>query len=370
MTTSIKVSVRSVVTKHLTLTLSVLMPALIVFALAGCRESQESVEVAVVPTVLVSTQNLAGDASGEDQAVELNEPIQPIPPAAPYADARERAKVQLGKVLFHDARLSIDNSISCATCHNVSGGGDDGRETAVGVYGQALDVNSATVFNAVYNFAHAWDGRTSSLTEQITTSVHDPKEMGSNWNEVVSRLQADKRFDEYFRTVYPNGINAANVIDAITRYEARLVTPDARFDQYLLGDLEAITAEEKAGYRLFKDLGCISCHHGRNVGGNSYQQLGVMDNYFENRKLVLESDAGRFNVTQRTEDMHRFKVPSLRNVALTRPYFHDGSAKSLNDAVRLMGQYQLGLELPEEDIQQLVSFLKSLTGELDRKLKP
>ena len=367
---SIKSHRRATVSRHRkALAAIALVSALIVAMVSGCGQSHELIDIEVTPGLLVSSQNQASTGEELGAVIAVNEPIQPIPAAPPYADARERSKVQLGKVLFHDTRLSIDNSISCATCHNVNEGGDDARETAVGIYGQALDLNSATVFNSVYNFAHSWDGRTSSLAEQISSSIHHPKEMGSNWDEVVSRLQDDQRFAEYFRTLYPDGISVANIIDAMTRYEARLVTPDAPFDLYLLGDHEAITDDEKAGYRLFKELGCISCHHGRNVGGNSYQPMGVMADYFASRKLVLDSDAGRFNVTQRADDKHRFKVPTLRNVSLTRPYFHDGSAKTLEDAVRLMGQYQLGIELAEDDVRQLVSFLKSLTGELDRKLK-
>lgn len=339
---------------------------LMVLCACGCQPKLQSSSGSVLTN---SSLTAARPGRFVTATAGLNEPLAPLPVLAPWKKDNEREKVHLGKLLFHDRRLSIDNSVSCASCHNVNEGGDDGRVTSIGAYGQHGQLNAPTVFNSVYNLSQFWDGRAPSLQAQVAGPIHHPKEMGNTWNTVVTRLTVDQRFREHFRDVYPDGITVANIIDAITRYEGRLITHDAAFDRFLRGDETALDEVEKQGYQLFKDHGCVSCHQGRNVGGNLYQKFGVMRDYFENRPTAIEADAGRFNVTQRIEDLHRFKVPSLRNVARTRPYFHDGSAKSLHEAVRIMGEFQLGYDLPEEDISRLVSFLKTLNGIVDRELR-
>ncbi|MDR1350588.1 MAG: cytochrome-c peroxidase [Zoogloeaceae bacterium] len=287
----------------------------------------------------------------------LDEPLSPI---------RERTtlnaqKVALGKLLFHDARLSRDGSVSCATCHDLATGGVDRRARSLGVDGQEGNINAPTVYNAVFNFRQFWDGRADSLEEQAAGPLLNPVEMANTWDKVLATLRADARMVSSFRAVYQSEPTAAMVQDAIAEFERSLVTP-SRMDRWLLGDMSALTDEELEGYRLFRRHGCVACHQGENVGGNLFQRFGVMQDYFANKEATA-ADLGRFNVTGREEDKHVFKVPSLRNVALTPPYFHDASSNSLEDAVARMGRFQLGVDLSGEDISSIVLFLHTLTGE-------
>jgi cytochrome c peroxidase len=274
-------------------------------------------------------------------------------------------KVALGKSLFQDVRLSRDNSISCASCHDLSSFGHDRRRVSVGVDGATGSVNAPTVFNASLNFVQFWDGRAASLEEQAAGPVHNPLEMATDWATVIGKLQADDRFRRDFQRVYPDGITGVNLADAIATFERTLLTENAPFDRYLRGDRQAIDDRAKLGYRRFRDLGCASCHQGAGVGGNMFQRFGVMADFFGNRarqRPAVAADLGRFNVTGQEVDRHVFKVPSLRNVAKTAPYFHDGSVATLDEAVAIMGRYQLGRELTRDEIDSLVAFLKTLTG--------
>lgn len=286
------------------------------------------------------------------------EPILPLP--APPSLPPE--KVLLGKKLFHDPRLSRDNSIACASCHDLNKGGADQARYSVGVNGATGDVNAPTVFNSALNIAQFWDGRAASLEEQAAGPVHNPVEMASNWEEVSAKLRADSEYPALFERAYPDGISPANITEAIATYERSLLTPNARFDRHLLGEKNALSKAELEGYHRFVNHGCVSCHQGAAVGGNMFQRFGVMGDYFAGR-TPGKADQGRFNVTGLEEDRHVFKVPSLRNVAATKPYFHDGSAKTLADAVRVMGKYQLGKELTDEDVHLIVAFLRTLSGE-------
>lgn len=287
------------------------------------------------------------------------EPIRPIPKNL-YFNAR---KVQLGNTLFHDPRLSHDNTISCASCHNLLKGGVDGIATSIGITGTPGPINAPTVFNSGFNFRQFWDGRAKDLEQQVEGPIHNPIEMGSNWQEVINKLEQDSYYIEQFSLLYLDGINSHNIQDAIATFERSLYTPDSRFDRYLEGDKSALTKQEVLGYQRFKAYGCISCHQGINIGGNMFQHFGVMGNYFEDRGDITQVDFGRYNVTKNPDDKFVFKVPSLRNIALTAPYFHDGSAKTLEQAVKVMGRYQLGRMLSDEDVELLVAFLKTLTGE-------
>ena len=280
-------------------------------------------------------------------------------------------RVALGRALFEDVRLSHDNSLSCSSCHDLTTAGHDRRRFSVGVDGALGSVNAPSVFNASLNFAQFWDGRARSLEEQAAGPVHNPLEMASNWDEVIGKLQADGHFWREFRKVYPEGLTAANIVDAIATFERTLLTANAPFDRFLRGDLQALDAKALGGYRRFKELGCVSCHQGVNIGGNMFQRFGVMAEYFGDRGhlQIAAADLGRFNVTGREEDRYVFKVPSLRNVALTAPYFHDGSVAALEDAVAIMGRYQLGRQLSKEEISSLVAFLNSLTGKLPVSLQ-
>lgn len=288
----------------------------------------------------------------------LDEPIKPLP-AKLNLDAR---KVNLGRTLFHDKRLSKDNSLSCASCHDIAAGGVDGKQFAVGIKGQVGPINTPTVLNSGLNFRQFWDGRAASLEEQAAGPVHNPGEMGSNWNEVIGKLSQDKAFVDQFKVAYPDGLKGKNIQDAIATFEKSLITP-SRFDRYLSGEGMALQEDEKHGYQLFKNYGCAACHQGQGVGGNMYQTFGVLGNYFKDKGKITDADLGRFAVTKNEADRHVFKVPSLRNVELTAPYFHDGSAKTLDEAVEVMFRYQLGRSAPAADKALIVKFLKTLTGE-------
>lgn len=288
-----------------------------------------------------------------------NEPIAPLP----VTQDLQQAKVSLGERLFHDPLLSGDNTISCSSCHSLATGGTDQLVHSIGVDGKKAAVNSPTVFNSGLNFVQFWDGRAATLEEQIDGPLNNPDEMGSNWDHALRKLRASSAYVNSFAAVYSDGIQAANVRDAIATFERSLTTPNSRFDHYLRGENNALTAEELEGYHLFKDYGCASCHQGINVGGNLFQKFGIMADYFATRGRITKADYGRFNVTNKESDRYVFKVPGLRNIALTAPYFHDGSAATLEDAVQIMSRYQLGRTLTPAETKMIVKFLKSLSGE-------
>ncbi len=294
-----------------------------------------------------------------------DQPISPIPPRL-QLDSR---KVALGRRLFHDPRLSHDDTISCASCHALAKAGADARPLALGIAGRRNTVNTPTVLNSGFNFRQFWDGRAASLEEQAEGPIHNPVEMASNWREVIAKLQRDADYPREFAAIWPDAgatpITAARIQAALAEFERGLITPDAPFDRYLRGDELALSVQARQGWELFRNLGCIACHQGVNVGGNMYANLGVMGDYFADRgKPVVKSDLGRYNVTGREEDRHMFKVPSLRNVERTAPYFHDGSIATLEEAVDTMARYQLGVRLKEEQRNALLAFLRGLNGTL------
>ena len=294
------------------------------------------------------------------------EPVRPIDLSLPY----DEAKAKLGFKLYHDARLSVDNTVSCASCHGLKSAGVDNKQYSVGVEGKLGGVNAPTVYNAVYNFVQFWDGRAVTLADQAAGPPVNPVEMASpNFEAIVAKLNADKAFVREFKAVYPEGLSQATITDAIEQFERTLLTPNSRFDKYLRGDNEAITAEELKGYELFKKYNCATCHVGKNLGGESYELMGLRNHYFEARGLELtEEDNGRFKQTGVERDRHRFKVPGLRNVALTWPYYHDGTRTSLKEAVCDMGTYQVGVALSDEEEDLIVAFLNTLTGEYQGKV--
>ena len=294
------------------------------------------------------------------------EPIRPIDLSLPYNEA----KAALGFKLYHDTRLSVDNTISCASCHGLNTAGVDNKQYSEGVEGKLGGVNAPTVYNAVYNFVQFWDGRAVTLADQAAGPPVNPVEMASpNFDAIVAKLNKDRAFVREFKAVYPEGISQATITDAIEQFERTLITPNSRFDKYLRGDDKAITAEELQGYELFKKYNCATCHVGKNLGGESYELMGLRKHYFADRGLELtEEDNGRFKQTGVERDRHRFKVPGLRNVALTWPYYHDGTRTSLKEAVCGMGTYQSGVELTDDEEDLIVAFLNSLTGEYKGKL--
>lgn len=295
-----------------------------------------------------------------------NEAIRPIQDSV----AVDMRKVILGNLLFHDVRLSSDNTVSCSSCHGLNTGGVDNKQYSEGVGGQFGGVNAPSVYNAHYNFVQFWDGRAATLADQAAGPPLNPVEMANtSFDEICEKLNADADFAKAFKEVYPDGFNQANITDAIQEFERTLLTPNSRFDKYLKGDDSAMTAEELAGYDLFKKYNCATCHVGENMGGQSYELLGIKHDYFADRgtELTVE-DNGRFKETNNERDRHRFKVPGLRNVALTAPYFHDGTQATLDEAVKAMAKYEVGVDLSEQETKQLVAFLQTLTGEYQGKL--
>ena len=294
-----------------------------------------------------------------------NEPVRPIDQTLEY----DPAKAALGFSLFHDTRLSVDNTVSCASCHGLETAGVDNHQYSHGVNDQLGGVNAPTVYNAVYNFVQFWDGRAKTLADQAAGPPLNPVEMASeSFDQIIEKLQADKKFVKEFTAVYPDGLNAANLTDAIEQFERTLITPNSAFDKWLRGDDTALTTDELAGYELFKKYDCATCHAGPNLGGLTYELMGLRRHYFAERGLELTNeDNGRFKETGAERDRHRFKVPGLRNVEHTWPYYHDGTRETLEDAVRDMGLYQSGVELTDGEVAQIVAFLKTLTGEYNGK---
>ncbi|GGF63972.1 hypothetical protein GCM10011338_15400 [Alteromonas lipolytica] len=294
-----------------------------------------------------------------------SEPIIPIP----LVHQQNPLKANIGKLLYNDPRLSADNTVSCASCHRLELGGTDRLATSIGVKGAKGPVNAPTVFNSAFNFLFFWDGRAASLEAQIDGPIHNQHEMASSWPEILDKLKADKDLLLAIQQAYAEPLSEQVIKDAIASYEKTLITPNSPFDRYLRGDLAALGQRAKRGYKLFKSYGCSSCHQGVNVGGNMFERMGVVRDYFSERGNLTRADYGRYNVTGKEEHKFEFKVPSLRNIAETAPYFHDGSAQSLEAAVEVMAYYQLGRKIPPADQQAIVAFLHSLTGELPEDAK-
>ena len=284
------------------------------------------------------------------------EPIRALPDSA----GGDPSRIALGRSLFFDTRLSRDGRQSCASCHDLKRGGADHKALSAGFGGKLNQYNTPSVYNSALNFRQSWTGREATLEERLDHIVQGPAEFANSWQAVLATLAADSALAARFRQVYDDELRAAYLKDALAQYLRSLITP-SRFDRYLRGDPGAITAEEKAGYAKFKSFGCAACHQGVNVGGNMYQKIGVM------RELPglapAGADLGRFQFTGREADRHVFRVPSLRNVALTAPYFHNGSIDTLEEAVDTMFKYQLGRSASAQDKELIVRFLHTLSGE-------
>ena len=274
----------------------------------------------------------------------FEEPITPIPPA-PAADP---ARLALGDALFHDPRLSGNGSSSCASCHDIETNGANGRAHDLAPDGHPVVFNTNTVFNAALSFRLNWQGDARSLEEQARGAMTRPDIMAGSPARAVAALKHDPAMVRRFEQSYSRGPDEASLLDAIATYERSLVTPDSRFDRYLKGDADALTDQEQAGYALFKSLGCVACHQGVNVGGNLYERQGIFAPVASKEPGVL-------------------RVPSLRNVAVTAPYFHDGSARTLSDAVSTMARGQLGRDLSRDQVEMIVAFLGTLTGRYEGK---
>lgn len=304
--------------------------------------------------------------SASEGQIRSQEPIAPLA-AAP---AQDPAKVQLGQLLFNDVRLSRGSAMACSRCHNLAAGGADGLPKSVAADGTSTLRNTPTILNVALNFRLGWDGRSDTLEQQTSAVLHDKNVMASSWDEVRVKLQHDNAMLQRFRAAYADGLQNKNIADALVAYQRSLATPNSRFDRYLRGDKSALTGDELKGYALFKSNGCVACHQGVGVGGNMYQVFGVVGErgaYLRNQPGGKPLDLGRFNRTQLDEDRYVFRVPSLRNVALTAPYLHDGSAATLEEAVAIMFRHQLGRTAKPDEIAMIVKFLRTLSGELNGK---
>lgn len=297
---------------------------------------------------LGATTLLAAETSLKD------EPIKPIEAVIP----KDPKMVELGKKLYFDPRLSKSGFISCNSCHNLSMGGTDNLPTSIGDHWHQGPINAPTVLNSSMNIAQFWDGRAKDLKEQAGGPIANPGEMAFTHDLAIHVLDSIPQYKEEFKTVFSkDAIDIDMVKTAIAAFEETLVTPDAKFDQWLKGDDKALDEKALAGYKLFKDSGCVACHNGAAVGGASFQKMGVVEPYKTDNKA--EGVAG---LTKKDEDRFKFKVPTLRNVEMTYPYFHDGAAKTLEQAVATMGQLQLGKKFTDEEVSKIVAFLKTLTG--------
>lgn len=288
-------------------------------------------------------------------------PIQPIP----NIQSIDSAWVKLGKALFISPLLSKDNSISCFSCHDLYNGGDDGKMVSDGIGGAKGTRNSPTVLNATFNFRQFWDGRSHDLRDQVSGPIHNPIEMGSSWAEITLKLKNDEQLNLLFLQLSEEGVTQANIIKAITTFQESLVTPNAAIDRYVLGDKDALSESQKRGLEKFIDYGCITCHQGRNIGGNLFQKIGRIDRVPNH----LLDDKGRYLITENSYDEYVFKVPSLRNIAQTGPYFHDGSVQDLKQAIRIMAKGQLGLDLDDNDVTDIYNILLAFTGDLPSSLR-
>lgn len=322
--------------------------------------------VNIALTILVAAASQLPAPIGAPAMLSLSdEPIQPIPIPGPL-NSHQRAIVALGERLFADPRLSSNDTTACVTCHPLQQGGADGQRYSRRALGDLTPVNTPTIFNLALNFRLFWNGRLRTLEAQIR--VAHLVDADTRWPQVLGKLQRDPVYLKDFAALYADGLTIANIQDAIVAFEKSLITPNSRFDRYLQGDTQAITAREAQGYALFKSYGCAACHQGANVGGNLFQKFGVMGDYFNDRGSITEADNGLFNVTGQESDRYVFRVPSLRLVTLTPPYLHDGSAETLHDAVAIMAKYQLGRPIADEHIELIIAFLKTLPGEYQGRL--
>ena len=298
---------------------------------------------------------LAGSVFSQSVLAASQEPIQPIQ----AAKVTNPALVELGKKLYFDPRLSKSGFISCNSCHNLSMGGTDNIKTSIGHNWQEGPINAPTVLNSSLNVAQFWDGRAADLKAQAGGPIANPGEMAFTHTLAIDMLKSIPGYVSEFKKAFGSEtVDIEKVTKAIAAFEETLVTPNSRFDKWLKGDKKALNKTELAGYQLFKDSGCVACHNGPAVGGNSFQKMGLVEPYkasspAEGRSAVTGKDADRFN----------FKVPTLRNVEMTYPYFHDGAANTLKEAVDTMGRLQLGKKFSDDENAKIVALLKTLTGD-------
>jgi len=338
-----------------------------VLGLFSCEEKNKAPDPRAAPEEPQGTTTPTG--GGGAGGAEIDESLLPAFGALPDVMASPDNpitddKITLGRALYYETRLSASNEISCNTCHVLSGDGADSKRTSIGHKKQAGKRNAPTVYNAAGHFVQFWDGRAKTIEDQAKGPITNPVEMAmQDEKSVLGELRKVKWYREQFAKTFPGSkgdpINMDNLAKAIGAFERKLVTP-SRWDKFLKGDKNALTAQEKAGFKKFTDTGCNTCHAGPYVGGAMFQKLGLV------KPWPKQDDLGRYEVTKQDVDKMMFKVPSLRNVEKTSPYFHDGSVASLEEAVKLMAHHQLGKELTDADAQSIIAFLKTLTGEIPK----
>jgi len=320
------------------------------------------VKKSILASVLVL--GMAANVSAASLMEDATQMFQPIPFGIPEisGNAISNEKIDLGKALFFDPRLSKSSLISCNTCHNIGMGGDDYQETSTGHGWEKGPRNSPTVFNAVFNLAQFWDGRAKDLKEQAKGPIEASVEMNNTPEAVLKTLNSMPEYIKMFKQAFPDDkdpVTFDNMAAAIEVFEATLTTPDSRFDKFLRGEKSALSTTEQNGLALFMEKGCVDCHAGVNMGGEDYFSFGVIE---RPNVSITGEDKGRFEVTQSADDEYVFKSPSLRNIEITSPYFHSGKVWSLKEAVAIMGSSQLGISLSSQEVNDIHTFLMTTTG--------
>ena len=330
----------------------------------------------IVPTLLLS-----GALAVTSAAQAANWEALPNSPPTPADNPQSDAKVVLGKTLFFDPRFSEHGTLSCNSCHNVMSGGDDNRPNSIGMHDARGGRSAPTVWNAAFLSVQFWDGRAATLEDQAKGPVANPIEMGmASLDDAMARLQKIPGYEPMFKAAFPgeaNPVNADNAAKAVAAYERTLITPNSAYDRYVKGDTNALSAQQVKGMETFAALGCTACHSGPNFSGPTlplgtgfFQKFPTFAGSTYEAKYNLAEDTGRFQVTKDAKDMHMFRVPTLRNVALTAPYFNNGQAPTLDEAVRVMGKVQLNQDLSEAQVADVVAFLNGLTGEFPEQTMP
>jgi len=297
----------------------------------------------------------------------------PTTAPAPADNPTTEEKIELGKMLYHDPRLSSTGTVSCASCHNTMLGGEDNRPNSMGVNGQTGGRSAPTVWNSAFNAVQFWDGRAASLEAQAAGPVTNPIEMGmKSWDDVVARLKSIEGYDKAFEQAFgKDSISKDNATKAIAAYERTLITPHSPYDKFVAGDSSALTEQQVRGMNSVQELGCTSCHSGPAFNGpGMFQLFPVHSNPYFAAKYHFKNDKGLAEVTKKADDEHLWKVPTLRNIALTAPYFHNGAVKTLDEAVLIMAKLQLDKDLTKEQVADIVAFLNSLTGEFPKQKMP
>jgi len=277
----------------------------------------------------------------------------------PKIKIENKDKYNLGKKLYFDPNLSSDKTVACANCHIFELGGADGNIVSYGVYGRTGVINSPSIFNVKFNIAQDWIGEYTTIKDRSKMAFLSKIEMAGDVNDALRYIKSNKTLNDLFKKVYDD-FDGDHIFDAIAYYVEHLTTPNSRFDKFLKGDMKALNEDEKKGYKLFKDYGCVSCHNGVNIGGNMYHKFGI----FNEDKIKRDDNLGRYKITKKEYDKYVFKVPSLRNVSKTSPYMHNGKFIKLKDVIKNMGKYQLGTEISPKDISLIELFLKTLDGDM------